>query len=204
MTGSPTLFVTLAQPRAGEVERYWRYAEAATELFRAAGATPSAPLHLRHLVGDKPASVLSAAMCPDPAVIGAVLQGADYQALVPDREASLEWVDAYLVADPPITELPQPEGVFAVIVGVPNPDAPDDLQAYLSGAGPLYGKYGAQPVAQLMVTGRPVREPQGEFISLAGFESADAVEGLFSDPDYQALDGFRDRGLSSLDVYVTV
>ncbi|MEM7142648.1 MAG: DUF1330 domain-containing protein [Actinomycetota bacterium] len=199
-----TVLITLAQPNPDETERFHRYVGASTELSLAVGAEVSSRFGVRPLIGDVPAAIFGLATFPDADTITTLFDGDAYRALVPDRDKSLDAVNAYIVDDAAATSLPDPDGVYLVVVAAPNPEAIDDLQAYQAASGPLFAKHGATPVAQFPVSGRPVGDTPAAFVAVLAFPSADAAEAVFADPDYQAIVPMRDRGLASLNVYVTV
>ena len=203
MTSNTTLLVTLAQPDPDEVERFHGYVGASTELALVAGAEVSSRFPVRSVIGDAPAAVFGLATFPSADAITTMFDGDAYRALVPDRDKSLVSVNAYIVDDTPVTELPDPAGAYLVVVAAPNPEAMPDLQAYQQASGPLFAKYGARPVAQLPVSGRPVGDTPAAFIAVLEFDSeADAIA-VFDDPEYQEIVPLRDRGMASLNVYVT-
>ena len=203
MSENTTLVVTFAQPIPEEMERFQSYVGTATELSVAAGAVPTSRFGVRPIIGDVPAAVFGFATFPSAQTVEDVFASDDYQAIVPDRDASLAAVNAYIVDDAPVGDLPEPDGVYFVVAAAPNPDAMEDLQAYQAGSGPIFAKHGARPVVQLPVSGHPVGDTPAAFIAVMAFDSADAVEAVFADPEYQALVPSRDRGLASLNAYVT-
>ncbi|GEM_PF-6396277 len=140
---------------------------------------------------------------PSTDVINDMFASDEYRALVPARERSLESVDAYIVDDADLTALPDVDGAYLVVVAAPNPRAVEDLQAYQAGSGPVFAKHGARPVAQLPISGHPVGDTPAGFVAVLGFPSADAAEKVFQNPDYLPLVDARDRGLASLNVYLT-
>ena len=203
MSDTTTLLVTFAQPVPEEMERFQAYVGTATELSVEAGAVPTSRFGVRPIIGDVPAAVFGFATFPDAATVDAVFESDAYQAIVPDRDKSLAAVNAYTVDDSPISDLPDPSGVYLVIAAAPNPDNMADLQAYQAGSGPIFAKHGARPVAQLPITGHPVGDTPAAFIAVLEFDSAEAIDAVFADPDYQELLPARERGLASLNAYVT-
>ena len=203
MSENTTLVVTFAQPNPEEIERFQRYVATATELSVEAGAVPTARFGVRSIIGDVPASVFGFASFPSVQSVHDVFDSDAYQAIVADRDKALEAVNAYIVEDAPLTDLPEPDGVYLVIAAAPNPEHMADLQAYQAGSGPIFAKHGARPVTQLPVTAQPVGDTPAAFVAVLEFDSAEAVEAVFADPDYQELVPARDRGLAALNVYVT-
>lgn len=203
MSDNNTLVVTFAQPNPEEMERFQRYVGTATELSVAAGAVPTSRFGVRLIIGDVPAAVFGFATFPSTQSVNDVFDSDEYQAIVPDREKSLDAVNAYIVDDAPIGDLPAPDGVYLVIAAAPNPEHVADLQAYQAGSGPIFAKHGARPVVQLPVTGQPVGDTPAAFIAVLEFDSAEAVDAVFADPDYEELVPARERGLAALNVYVT-
>ncbi len=201
-----TLLVTFAQPNAEQTETFHSYVGSSTQLAVDVGGEVSSRFAVRHLHGDAPASVFGFATFPSAPVINDMFEGPDYQKLVPSRQASVDSVNAYIVDEPELTALEDPTGdaVYLIVVGAPNPDATDDLVAYRQASGPIFANHGAEPVAQLPVTGHPIGDTRAGFISILTFPSADAVDAVFSDPAYLAVVDVRDRALPSLNLYVTV
>ncbi|MEM9651343.1 MAG: DUF1330 domain-containing protein [Actinomycetota bacterium] len=198
-----TLLITLAKPNREQTETFHGYVGASTELAIAAGAEVSSRFGVRPLLGDAPADVFGLATFPSSEAITTMFDSPAYQELVPAREQGIDCVNAYVVDDTPITELADPDGAYLVVVAAPNPEAADDLKSYQAGAGPVFAKHGGRPTAQLPVTARPVGNTPAAFVSVIEFPSAEAAEAVFDDPDYQSLVDARDRGLASLNVYVT-
>lgn len=198
-----TLLLTLAQPKPDETETFHHYVESSTGLALQAGGEVSSRFGIRQLIGDSPAAVFGLATFPSADAITTMFDSPAYQSLVSAREQSIEAVNAYIVDDTPITDLPDPAGAYLVVVAAPNPDAMEDLQSYQAASGPIFAKHGAKPAAQLPVSGRPVGETPAAFVAVLEFPSPEAAEAVFGDPDYQPLIDARDRGLASLNVYVT-
>ncbi|MGI9605529.1 MAG: DUF1330 domain-containing protein, partial [Acidimicrobiales bacterium] len=200
-----SLLITLAQPNPEEVETFHSYVQASTDLALDAGAEVSSRFGVRHIHGDAPAVIFGLATFPNASAVSDVFDSDEYQALVPAREASLDAVNAYVVDEPALTELPDLDGdaVYLVTVAAPNPDNKADLATYQQIVGPLSARHGAMPVAQLPVAGQPVGDTPAAFVAIAQFPSADAVQEFFDDEDYQAVVDVRDRALRSLNLYVS-
>ncbi len=196
-----SLLITLAQPNPDHLDTFGSYVGASTELALDVGGEVSSRFQIRQLVGDDAASVFGFAT-----VINDMFRSPRYQVLVPDREKSIDQVNAYIVDDPAITALDDPAdgGAYMIVVAAPNADAPDDLATYQQTAGPLFAKHGATPVTQLPIAGHPIGETPAGFVSILEFPSAESAEALFADPAYAAIVDVRDRALSSLNVYLTV
>lgn len=197
------LLITLAQPKPHEIDAFHGYVGASTELALEAGGEVSSRFGVRHIHGNAPAAIFGLATFPSADTITDMFNSDAYQALVPAREQSIECVNAYIVDDPPVTALPDPEGVYLVTVADPNPQAMDDLAAYQQVAGPLSAKHGGVPAANLPISSRPVGDTPAAFIGIVEFPSAEAVDAFFADPEYQATIPTRDRALSSLNLYIT-
>lgn len=204
MTENNTLLITLAQPTPDQTETFHDYVGSSTELAIAAGAEVSSRFGVRHLIGDAPATVFGLATFPTAEAITSMFDSPAYQALVPARDKSIDCVNAHIVEDTAVTSLPDPDGAYLVIVAAPNPAAMDDLQTYQAGAGPVFARHGGKPTAQLPVSASPIGDTPAAFVSIVEFPSAAAAEAVFDDPDYQPLIAARDRGLATLEVYVTV
>lgn len=200
-----SLLITLAQPNPEQAETFHSYVQSSTELALDAGGEVSSRFGVRHLHGDAPAVVFGLATFPDAAVIDDMFGSDEYQALVPAREASLDAVNAYVVDEPALTELPELEGdaVYLVTVAAPNPDNTADLATYQQIVCPVSAKHGAKAVAQLQVVGQPVGDTPAAFVAIAQFPSAAAVQDFFDDEDYLAVVDVRDRALRSLNLYVS-
>ena len=203
MTTNTALLITLAKPVPDEAETFHGYVEASTHLALDAGGVVSSRVGVDHVHGDAPAVVFGLATFPDVDAITEMFAAQPYQDLIPARERSIESVNAYAVADTPIAELPDHDGVLLVTVAAPNPEAMDDLAAYQQVAGPVSARHGAQPVAQLPVAAHPVGSTPAAFVAIAAFPSRDAVDAFFADPDYLEAIPLRDRALSSLNLYVS-
>ena len=199
-----TLLITFAQPDPGELETFDDYVGASTQLALDVGGEVSSRFAVKHLHGDAPASVFGFATFPSAQVVNDMFDGPDYRELVPGRNASVESVNAYIVDEPPLTELNPPTGggAYLVVAGAPDPDAADDLTVYRQTSGPIFAKHGAKPLAQLGVSGHPVGETPADFVSILEFPSADAVDAVLADPAYAAVVGVRGRALPSLNLYL--
>ncbi len=198
-----TLLLTLAQPNPDEAKTFQHYVGSSTELALEAAGEVSSRFGVRQLVGDTPAAVFGLATFPSAEAITTMFLSPDYQALVPARDQSIDAVNAYIVDDTPITELPDPDGAYLIVVAAPYADAIEDLQTYQAASGPIFAKHGAKPAAQLPVSSRPIGDTPAAFVAVLEFPSPEAAEAVFDDPEYQPLVEARDRGLASLNVYVT-
>lgn len=201
-----TLLITFAKPDPTQLEVFGSYVGASTELAIEAGGEVSSRFPVAHVHGDAPASIFGFATFPNPRAINDMFDSEAYQALVPDRDKGVESVNAYIVDDAALTALDDPSdgAVYLAVVAAPNPAAMDDLAAYQKASGPIFGKHGATPVAQLPITGHPVGDTPAAFVSILSVPSAEAVEAIFADPAYVAVTDIRDRALSSLNIYTTV
>ncbi len=200
-----TLLITFAKPDPTELEMFGSYVGASTELAIEAGGEVSSRFPVTHIHGDAPASIFGFATFPSSTAINDMFDSKAYQALVPDRDKSVESVNAYIVEDPSLTALDDPEdgAVYLAVVAAPNPEAMDDLATYQQASGPIFAKHGATPVAQLPVSGHPVGGTPAAFVSILSVPSAEAAEAIFADPAYVAVVDIRDRALSSLNIYAT-
>lgn len=201
-----TLLITFAKPDPEQLETFGAYVGASTELAIEAGGEVSSRFQVEHLHGDAPASVFGFATFPSSAAITDMFDSDAYQALIPDRDKSVVSVNAYIVEDPSLMALDDPTdgAVYLAVVAAPNPEAMDDLATYQQASGPIFGKHGAAPVAQLPISGHPVGDTPAAFVSILRLPSADAARAVFADPAYVAVVDIRDRALSSLDIYATV
>lgn len=198
-----TLLITLAQPKPDETKTFHRYVGASTELAVEAGGEVSSRFGVRHIHGDAPAAIFGFATFPSADAITDMFGSDAYQALVPEREKSIECVNVYIVDDTPATALPDPQGVYLVTVATPNPEAMEELAAYQQVAGPLSTKHGGTAVVNLPINGHPIGDTPAAFVGIVEFPSAEAVDAFFADPDYQSSVPARDRALASLNLYVT-
>lgn len=201
-----TLLITFAKPDPTQLEIFGSYVGASTELAMEAGGEVSSRFSVTHIHGDAPASIFGFATFPSSAAVTDMFDSEAYQALVPDRDKSVESVNAYIVEGPALTALDDPAdgAVYLAVVAAPNPAAMDDLAAYQQASGPLFAKHGAAPIAQLPISGHPVGDTPAAFVSILSVPSAEAVEAIFADPAYVAVTDIRDRALSSLNIYATV
>lgn len=200
-----TLLITLAQPNPDHADVFHSYVEASTQLALNAGAVVSSRFGVRHIHGDAPALIFGLATFPTVESVLEMFAAPAYQALIPDRDKSIDCVNAYSVVDPPIAELDELEGdaVYLITVADPNPTAQAYLAAYQQAAGPLAVKHGAVPVARLPVVGHPVGDTPASFVAIARYPSADAVDDFLTDPDYLDVVDVRNRALRSLNLYVS-
>ena len=203
MTTNTALLITLAKPVPEEAETFHGYVEGSTQLALDAGAVVSSRIGVEHVHGDAPAVVFGLATFPTVDAITDMFASASYQELVPARDKSIESVNAYAVADTPIAELPEYDGVLLITVAAPNPEAMEDLAAYQQVAGPVSARHGAQPLVQLPIAAHPVGHTPAAFVGIAVFPSRDAIESFFADPDYVQAIPLRDRALRSLELYVS-
>jgi uncharacterized protein (DUF1330 family) len=202
MTNS-ALVLTFVQPKPSEIDAFHGYVGAATELAREAGGAPSSRFGVRSVLGDAPAAVFGLATFPTAEAATTMFESDAYKALVPARDGSVQSLNAYVVDAAPVSSLPDPDGVYMVVVGAPNPEAKEDLEAYQRVATQLVGKHGGKPVVKMPIASQVAGKTPAAFMAVAQFPSADAVEAFFNDADYKPIIETRNRALPTLNVYVT-
>lgn len=200
---NPALVLTLVQPNPAKIDAFHGYVGAATELARQAGGAPSSRFGVRSVLGDAPASIFGLATFPSAEAATTMFQSGDYKALVPARDGSVEALNAYVVDAAPMSSLPDPNGVYMIVLGAPNPEAKEDLAAYQKVAGTVAAKHGGKPIVKMPISAQVAGTTRAAFLTIAEFPSAEAVEAFFADPDYEPIVETRNRALPSLSVYVT-
>ena len=92
--------------------------------------------------------------------------------------------------------------VFLMIEATRNPSEMDALSTYQSKTPPIAKKYGAAPVATYDVDTALIGDKKPGVFAVLSFPTREAIDRLFSDPDYQALIPLRDRGFSDVRFFV--
>lgn len=197
------LVLTLVQPKPTAIEAFHGYVGAATALAAEAGGAPSSRFSVRPVLGDAPAVIFGLAIFPTAEAATSMFASDAYQALVEQRDGSVDSLNAYVVDAAPLDALPEPEGVYMFVLAAPNPDAMPDVAAYQKVAGQVMEKHGGKAVAKMPIGGRVAGSTPAAFLAVAEFPSADAVDAFFADPDYRPVVPTRDRAFAALNVYVT-
>lgn len=197
------LVLTLVQPKPAAIEAFHGYVGAATELAGKAGGAPSSRFGLRHVLGDAPAVIFGLATFPSADAATSMFASDAYQGLVSQRDDSVDSLNAYVIDAAPFDALPEPEGVYMLVLAAPNPDAMEDVVAYQKVAGQVMEKHGGKTVAKLPIGGRVAGSTPAAFLAVAEFPSADAIDAFFADADYRPIVPTRDRAFASLNVYAT-
>lgn len=90
--------------------------------------------------------------------------------------------------------------VFVIVQGNPDPAGAEALQHYQQNAGAVIQKYGAQIVVRGQGLGS-LHGPRHFQVGLVlRFPDRAAVEAWLSDPDYQRLIPFRNKGYAELEL----
>ncbi|OUS28633.1 hypothetical protein A9Q99_11510 [Gammaproteobacteria bacterium 45_16_T64] len=92
--------------------------------------------------------------------------------------------------------------VFLIIQATANPEEGDARQYYLENAGPITAGHGAVTVATYALTESLGSDVAPEVCVVVSFPSRESVDSAFSDPDYQRLVSYRDKGFSSIQYFV--
>ena len=94
------------------------------------------------------------------------------------------------------------EGTTLVVTAAPNPDEMDSVQEYLQGVMPLFIRAGGKLVKRLKTEEVINGNPSGMTLVM-DFDSAEAVNELFTSDDYAALVPVRDRGFAEMNILLT-
>lgn len=93
--------------------------------------------------------------------------------------------------------------VFLVVEATPNPNNMEDLQKYGAQSYDLMARHGGVPVANYKVETVMDAADKPAMIGVFSFPSRDAIQDLLvNDPDYQAIVPFRDKGFSSIRLFI--
>lgn len=92
--------------------------------------------------------------------------------------------------------------VFLMIEATPNPNEMEALQAYQSKTPAIAKKYGAAPVATYDVDSALNGDKKPGVFAVLSFPNREAIDSLFSDPDYLAIIALRDLGFKDVRFYV--
>ncbi len=197
------LLVTSAVPNPNGQEALAEYGKGSGALIGQSGGKPVARFTVtEQLYGDTPAAFISIAEFPSGEVARDFFNSAEYQALVPARDQALSSVNIYFSQPGLSAENIGGSGKsILIIVAAPNPNEKEALGQYQQGAGPLFGKYGGKPVANISIAEQFHGDSPAAFVSIIEFPNDEAVKGVFGDEEYQKLIPLRDKALSSLNLY---
>ena len=204
MSTQEALLITLALPNPTEMETMGHYAERSFALASEYGAKVLARFSVtEHLYGTVPTAIVGIARFPSVETIKEMFDSDAYAPLIPHREKAIKVLNVYISQPNVSVEIePNPDKAHLITLATQNMNDKDALQAYQQQAGPLAGKYGAKPIAQIGIGETYFGSHQAGFLSLAEFPNEDDIQGLFNDGDYQSLGTLRDKALSSLNLYV--
>ena len=90
-----------------------------------------------------------------------------------------------------------------VVTSIPNPDAMEDMQTYLTRVVPIMMSHGGQMVYRGKTNKAVVGEVSFGMLAVINFESAEAIEGMFGSSEYKELIPFRDKGFKKMDVVIS-
>jgi uncharacterized protein (DUF1330 family) len=92
--------------------------------------------------------------------------------------------------------------VFLMIEATPNMSEMEALQSYQSQVPGIAKKHGAAPVASYNVEAALDGAEKPAIFAILSFPSHDAIDSLFSDPDYEALIPMRNLGFSHVRFFI--
>jgi uncharacterized protein (DUF1330 family) len=90
-----------------------------------------------------------------------------------------------------------------VVTAIPNPEALNDMQTYLTRVVPILKNHGGQMVFRGKTNKAVAGDVNFGMLLVMNFESAKAIEGIFSSKEYKEIIPFRDRGFKKIDVVIS-
>lgn len=94
--------------------------------------------------------------------------------------------------------------ITLVVTVTPNPDAMEDMKAYLGGVAPLLINGGGT----LLHRGKITKALEGGvnfgMLLVMNFETEEAIEKIFKSQEYKKLIPFRDKGFKQVDIVTSV
>ncbi|MEM7126790.1 MAG: DUF1330 domain-containing protein [Chloroflexota bacterium] len=204
MTSEKALLITLAAPNPDEQAAAGQYGRESGTLTSQYGANVITRLAITEKIhGDGPAALLGIAEFPSADSIRALFSSDEYKKLIPVRDKAMRSVNLYISQpDQSVENVGGLGKSLLITMAAPNPDEKDALGQYQQGAGPLAGKYGAKPLANVGIAEQIHGDSPAAFVSIAEFPDDDSVKGFFNDEDYQKLIPVRDRALRAINLYL--
>lgn len=92
--------------------------------------------------------------------------------------------------------------VIMIALARPNPNNKDAAKQYSEGVQPILKQYGGVPINRLSTLQAIVGDNIPSMTLLVKFESEEQLHACFSSSDYLALVPLREKGFSSMDIYV--
>ena len=92
--------------------------------------------------------------------------------------------------------------VKIVVTAVPNPEAMEDMQTYLSKVVPILVGYGGEIIVRGKANKAVVGNINFGMILVMNYDSAETIEKMFNSPEYIELIPFRDKGFKKFDVVI--
>ena len=89
-----------------------------------------------------------------------------------------------------------------MINAVVNKENTAELPSYLEQIGPVFGKFGAKPVAKYKIVRNIVGENSPELTAFYEFENAESIDTLIDSQDFKALAELRARVFTKLNLSV--
>ncbi len=90
-----------------------------------------------------------------------------------------------------------------VVTAIPNPDAMEDMQTYLSRVLPILKSHGGQ----IVFRGKTIKSIEGSItfgmLLVMHFESVEVIENIFGASEYTELIPFRDKGFKKIDIIIS-
>ncbi len=91
---------------------------------------------------------------------------------------------------------------FLVVEATPNPKNAEDMQKYGAQSYTILAKHGGEPAANYKVQSVMDSGDKPAMIGVFSFPSAEAINAMVNDPEYQAIVPYRDRAFSSIRLFV--
>ena len=89
-----------------------------------------------------------------------------------------------------------------IVTAQPNPENPEDTQAYLAQAVPMLVKAGGEIVKRVRVSKAVVGKQTFAASLVMNFPDAAAIEGVFNSPEYAAIAPHREKGFAFMNIVI--
>ncbi|GAB3481655.1 DUF1330 domain-containing protein [Marinomonas epiphytica] len=90
-----------------------------------------------------------------------------------------------------------------IVLASVNSKESEQASAYSEGVKSVLQQYGGTPQARYPITDQLVGEHRASVMLQVAFQSAESVRNFLESAEYQALLPMRDRGFSSMQIYVS-
>ena len=198
------MLLTLVIPNPSEKESMGIYGKESGKLTAQSGAQLLGRFNVvEQLHGDFPATVVGIAEFPSAKAIKDMFDSEAYQQLVPTRNKAVNALALYISRpDQTFNSSIDSEKAFLVTLALPNPNEQEALDEYRTGTRPIASKYGAKPLGIIGIAENFHGDMPAAFLGVTEFPDADAIKGFFNDEAYRKLAPSRDKGMSSLNLYL--